>query len=97
MLEYYFPDAKADKIDGVILASNLHSVSFVAGLLGINDVDRPCFIRNVFDHERKEMVYKVFYLPNYDRVLLDQSVSFYLSVISHAYYVPGVKNNPNSV
>lgn len=87
LLDYYFPDAKSDK-DVEVLSSNLYSVSFFAGLLGIKNIERPCFIRNVFDHERKVMVYKVFYLPNNDRELLDQTVSFYLSVINHAYYIP---------
>ncbi|MFN5422508.1 MAG: hypothetical protein ACK5AO_04510 [bacterium] len=90
LLDYYFPDAKLDTEARTVLAANLHSVNFFAGLLGINNVDRPCFIRNVYDHEKKEMFYKVFYLPNTDKELLEQTISFYLSVINHAYYNPNI-------
>ncbi|MFN5760783.1 MAG: hypothetical protein ACK44U_01785, partial [Sphingobacteriales bacterium] len=44
----------------------------------------------VYDHEKKEMFYKVFYLPNTDKELLEQTISFYLSVINHAYYNPNI-------
>lgn len=81
LLDYYFPYVQIDDFDKKALGKNLHSVSFFANLLGISGVDRPCFIRNIYDRDKREIVYKVFYLPNNDKELLDQSVSFYVSVV----------------
>lgn len=81
LMDYYFPDLRLDHATRMAMGNSLQSISFFSNLFGIQGIDRPCFIRNVYDYTERKVKYRVFYLPTTDKLQLDEAVNFYLSVV----------------
>jgi hypothetical protein len=68
-----------------ILKEVISSYQVYEELIGINGIDRPCFIRSTNEKNEEGNLYRVYYLPEDNLDLLKQSVEFYLSVVPSAY------------
>jgi hypothetical protein len=83
-LDYYFPDLSGIAPSPLILIQKFSSVQFFRELIGFEVPQHPCFIRSTNEQVGQNFIYRVFYLPDQDRELIQKSVEFYLSVVTQA-------------